>query len=83
MVCEDYPCCGHASGDCPSDFSQFHKSDADDFLPYPCIGCGERISKRGPRATNSSFCANCKNKVGDEEFEARMDAQAEYDEVWR
>ena len=37
--CEDFPCCGHEAGDCPT----FPSSRT--LLPYPCLGCGKPIRK--------------------------------------
>ena len=42
--CEDYPCCGHASGECP---------DKDG--TYRCV----RYDKRLGRNSTSSLCAKC------------------------
>jgi hypothetical protein len=42
--CEDFPCCGHAFGDCP---------DASGRMT--CVECGRRL----PRNAASSICAKC------------------------
>ena len=47
MRCEDFPCCGHESGDCPDRNGQF-----------TCVECGGRLSKNNP----DSFHARCKMK---------------------
>ena len=82
MPCEDYPCCGHAPGDCPSDYAQFDLPDADEYLPYPCLECGARIPKKGPDATNSSYCAKCLSNWDSEEMEYRRERQEEYDAMY-
>jgi hypothetical protein len=42
--CEDYPCCGHESGDCPDSSGRMK-----------CVECGKRL----PRTATSSICAKC------------------------
>ncbi len=42
--CEDYPCCGHESGDCP---------DAQGRMT--CVECGKRLSEKA----TSSICPKC------------------------
>jgi len=45
--CEDYPCCGHEDGECPS-------RDRRGNLVYRCT-CGARL----PRDSRSSLCPGC------------------------
>ena len=42
--CEDFPCCGHAAGDCPDEHGRF-----------TCVGCRKRL----PRNSPSSYCRRC------------------------
>jgi hypothetical protein len=46
--CEDYPCCGHAAGDCP-------EIDAKGREVWRCVECGKRL-KAG---ATSSICPKC------------------------
>jgi hypothetical protein len=46
--CEDYPCCGHEAGDCPS-------QDSDGNEVWSCAGCGGKL----PPKSRSSLCQRC------------------------
>ncbi len=47
--CEDFPCCGHEAGDCPSRDSKGREV-------YRCSeGCGRNL----PRGATSSICRTC------------------------
>lgn len=48
MPCEDFPCCGHARGDCP-------RLDAQGRARWTCVCCGKRL----PLKATSSICARC------------------------
>jgi hypothetical protein len=48
MACEDFPCCGHQAGDCPSRDTQGREV-------WRCIECGGRL----PRRATSSICQRC------------------------
>lgn len=53
MPCEDYPCCGHTSGDpCP-------KRDAKGRIIMTCCECGARL----PRGARSSICEGCQRRM--------------------
>jgi len=55
--CEDFPCCGHTSGDpCPN------RDSSGRIIPECCI-CYKRI----PRGARSSICVSCQRR------EARRD----------
>jgi hypothetical protein len=47
--CEDFPCCGHAAGECPSRDPKIGKE------VYPCAGCGGKL----PANSRSSLCPRC------------------------
>jgi hypothetical protein len=46
--CEDYPCCGHEAGDCPS-------RDSEGNEVWSCAGCGAKL----PKNSKSSLCRRC------------------------
>ena len=46
--CEDFPCCGHESGDCP-------RTDSKGRQRWKCVECGKELSTR----TTSSICSPC------------------------
>jgi NMD protein affecting ribosome stability and mRNA decay len=46
--CEDYPCCGHESGDCPDSSGRM-----------TCVECGKRL----PKAAVSSICNVCLRRM--------------------
>ena len=51
--CEDYPCCGHESGDCP-------RIDSSGRERYRCVGgCGRELRV----GATSSICAPCQRKL--------------------
>jgi hypothetical protein len=51
--CEDFPCCGHASGECPDIDSQGRER-------WRCVGgCGKRL----PLTATSSICAKCQRRM--------------------
>lgn len=46
--CEDFPCCGHEAGDCPS----LDRKGRD---VWRCVECGAKLSRRA----TSSICSGC------------------------
>ena len=50
--CEDYPCCGHESGDCPT-------VDAKGNERWTCVECGKRLPLKAP----SSICSGCQRRM--------------------
>lgn len=67
MRCEDYPCCGHTSGDpCP-------ERDTQGRIVPRCVECNRRL----PRAARSSICAPCQRDRY--RMERDGDAAADYD----
>jgi len=48
MACEDFRCCGHEPGDCPT-------MDSKGRARWTCVGCGKRL----PLKAASSICAKC------------------------
>lgn len=46
--CEDYPCCGHEAGDCPT-------VDRRGRARWTCVECGKRL----PAVYPSSICPRC------------------------
>jgi hypothetical protein len=46
--CEDYPCCGHEAGDCPS-------TDSEGRQRWTCVECGKIL----PFNSGSSICEKC------------------------
>jgi hypothetical protein len=46
--CEDFPCCGHTSGECPT----VTKTGR---LVYRCCECGGKL----PSSATSSICRRC------------------------
>ena len=51
MACEDYPCCGHEAGDCPTRDSKGNER-------WTCVCCGKRL----PLKASSSICARCQRR---------------------
>ena len=52
MPCEDYPCCGHEAGDCPT-------RDARGNERWTCVECGKRL----PLRATSSICIRCQTRM--------------------
>jgi len=50
--CEDYPCCGHAPGECPG-----HDEDGEEI--WYCTECGGEL----PHGARSSICAECQSEI--------------------
>lgn len=50
--CEDFPCCGHASGDCPSVDSRGRER-------YRCVECGKLLRA----GAASSICPRCTKRL--------------------
>lgn len=48
--CEDYPCCGHESGDCPGSDGRMR-----------CVECGRKLSQNAA----SSICPKCLRRFND------------------
>lgn len=46
--CEDFPCCGHAAGDCPDAQGRMR-----------CVECGRKLR----RNASSSICESCTRKI--------------------
>ena len=49
--CEDYPCCGHEPGDCPT-------YDKDGNERWTCVFCGRRL----PLKSSTSICRRCQRR---------------------
>ena len=64
--CEDYPCCGHAPGDCPDSQGRFRCAG----------GCGRMI----PKGSSSSICPSCQRRMSDLDREdpTGQDVEAEF-----
>jgi hypothetical protein len=64
--CEDYPCCGHEAGDCPT-------IDSNGNRRWTCVECGKRL----PLKARSSICNGCLRRAqsrfarGEEMFDDR------------
>jgi ribosomal protein S14 len=52
MACEDYPCCGHEAGDCPT-------VDEKGRERWTCTECGRRLPLNSP----SSICKRCLRRL--------------------
>jgi transposase-like protein len=52
MACEDFPCCGHEAGDCPTRDSKGRER-------WKCVDCGKRLSVNA----TSSLCEACKRRL--------------------
>ena len=52
--CEDFPCCGHEPGDCPS-------TDSKGRARYRCVECGKRLAANAA----SSICSPCLRRAND------------------
>ena len=48
MACEDWPCCGHPAGDCPT-------RDKKGRERWTCVQCGKLLPLNAP----SSICNRC------------------------
>lgn len=48
MACEDYPCCGHEAGDCPTIDSKGREI-------WRCVECGRKLAAKA----TSSICDKC------------------------
>ena len=57
MSCEDYPCCGHEAGDCPTLDAQGNKR-------WTCVECGKRLPLKA-RSSICSKCLRCMHACGD------------------
>ena len=60
--CEDYPCCGHEPGDCPT-------IDSKGRARYRCVECGKTLSTRA----TSSICAKCQRQMSSYDYMDRLD----------
>lgn len=49
--CEDFPCCGHEAGDCPS-----HDKDGNE--RWTCVSCGKIL----PLKASRSICPKCQRR---------------------
>ena len=52
MACEDFPCCGHERGDCPTLDSKGRER-------WTCVECGKRLPVSAP----SSICGSCQRAM--------------------
>ena len=52
MACEDYPCCGHEPGDCPTVDSKGRER-------WRCVECGKPL----PLTAASSICKTCTRRM--------------------
>ena len=50
--CEDFPCCGHEVGDCPT-------VDRHGNNRWTCVECGKRLSLKA----TSSICSKCQRRM--------------------
>ncbi len=50
--CEDFPCCGHEDGDCPS-------RDENGNERWTCVACGKLL----PLRATSSICSKCQQAM--------------------
>ena len=50
--CEDFPCCGHAQGDCP-------RIDSHGRAHFTCVECGKEL----PARASSSICVRCQRQM--------------------
>lgn len=66
-MCEDFPCCGHEAGGCPS-FDESGKQ-----LDMKCV-CGASV----PLASHSSLCRTCLNSDEDFPIGSRDDDDYDY-----
>jgi len=62
MRCEDYPCCGHEAGDCPS-------IDEDGNQRWTCVSCGTIL----PLNASSSICSKCQKRMYRNNWNDSMD----------
>ena len=58
MPCEDFPCCGHQAGDCPTLDSKGRER-------WTCVGCGKRLPLHAP----SSICGKCQRSLTQRGYE--------------
>jgi transposase-like protein len=58
MSCEDYPCCGHLPGDCPT-------IDKDGNQRWKCAGCDTVLEVKA----RSSLCGHCMRIELEDPFE--------------
>lgn len=59
MACEDWPCCGHERGDCPT--KDKHGNER-----WTCVECGKRL----PLGATSSICGKCQKRMRREDYDA-------------
>jgi Zn-finger protein len=52
MACEDFPCCGHEAGDCPT-------RDREGREVWTCVECRKPLR----RGATSSICARCRKRL--------------------
>jgi hypothetical protein len=60
MRCEDFPCCGHAQGECPTGKSK------------PCPECGRMFE---PCSLGETYCLSCgqRPRISREDYEYQME----------
>lgn len=61
--CEDYPCCGHESGDCPDSSGRMK-----------CVECGKRLAK----TATSSICVACLSRMNRLAYDYDYQDRGEY-----
>jgi hypothetical protein len=57
MRCEDFPCCGHESGDCPDPDARSCGE-----WPLPCVECGGRIKHGEEQGNAPSMHERCADR---------------------
>lgn len=67
MACEDYPCCGHSAGDCPTKDSKGNDR-------WTCVDCGKRL----PLKASSSICLKCQRRMRYREYDEDTDYSMNY-----
>lgn len=61
--CEDYPCCGHESGDCPDSSGRM-----------TCVECDKKLAKNA----SSSICASCLKRMSRRDYGGDFDYSMNY-----
>ena len=67
MACEDFPCCGHERGDCPTRDSKGRER-------WTCVECGKRLSVKA----RSSICDKCQRAMRMREYDEPFDNGMNY-----
>lgn len=61
--CEDFPCCGHAAGDCPDSQGRM-----------TCVECGRKLAKNA----SSSICPKCLKRMNSDPDYFERDSYQDY-----